>query len=82
MYEHLAPGGYFEFSESGFTLHSDDGTSEGSKIGYYFEFLNECAKKGGLVFPTEDVRCRCGFEGRGARKAGQYSVRLLMVAEK
>ncbi|TGZ77498.1 methyltransferase domain-containing protein [Ascodesmis nigricans] len=55
MYKHAKPGGYFEFAESGFMLHSDDGTlTPETKIGYMFERFRECAEKAGVSLPEPE----------------------------
>lgn len=56
---HLVPGGYFESSESGFDLRSDDGslTAE-SKLGYQFDQVYKAMEKAGIHFADENVCAR------------------------
>lgn len=56
MFKHTKPGGWFEYVESGFKLHSDDGTlTNETKVGYMFDRFLECAAKAGVKLPDPDV---------------------------
>lgn len=62
----MKEGGYFEFAESGFFLHSDDNSLVNSKLKYYFDEWHKAIKAGGIKVTVEDVSRLCAFRAKGS----------------